>query len=170
MFTRAAGPPPLNKRGSTARRDWIRFKPKIPAPLLLSRCQHVISCAVNSCSIWGGPEWRVFDLTRSWNGVNMSDVICHSSPPCRELITGVTNFLTWELKILTWFWPILCIFCVCNCKIIQLQVLWLTQKHIDVHYRSLYFEIKKKLWSFDFRDDILKSTLITTVESNLRTS
>jgi len=34
---------------------------------------------------------------------------------------------------------------------------------------TLCFEIKKN-WLFTFEDDILKSTVITTLESNLRTA
>jgi len=45
-------------------------------------------------------------------------------------------------------------------------VLRLTQEHIH----ALYASKLKNTWLFNFGDDILISTLITTVESNLRIS
>ena len=74
------------------------------------------------------------------------------------------QFWLCNLQILSLLWPV-------NFLRLQLQNnsalgVELTQKHVHALYASKF----KKNWLFNFRDDILISTLTTTVESNLRTS
>jgi len=73
------------------------------------------------------------------------------------------KFWLYNLQVLTLFWAI-------NFLRLQLQNNSALDVEVnpEVYSCTLSFEIKKKL--FNFGDGILISTLITTVESNLRTS
>jgi len=104
---------------------------------------------------------RHFRSRNNWLGVNCKD----------ELITRTTNFwpknikfLLYNLQIFTLFWPI---------HFLPLQLQNNSAQGVEVNPEAysctLSFEITK-ISLFNFGDDILVSTLITTVESEHHTA
>ena len=111
-------------------------------------------------------SWKEEQTFYKMHGCNLQSLQRPQRLSLGQPIFWPKNFKFWlyNLQILTLFWPI-------NFLRLQLQnissmVLRLTQKHIDALKASKFLKIRL----FNFGDDILIYTLLTTVKSNLRTS
>jgi len=133
--------------------------------LIVCVCVCVCVCIRSGDRDWVS-SWKEEQTFYKMHGCNLQSLQRPQRLSLGQPIFWPKNFKFWlyNLQILTLFWPI-------NFLRLQLQnissmVLRLTQKHIDALKASKFLKIRL----FNFGDDILIYTLLTTVKSNLRTS